>query len=55
MVDDYIPMTQSMIETPTDPVLTKMDDGVEKTPVPIILLRMRNTALVTPSFRESEN
>jgi len=30
-----------------------MLEGVEKMPVPIILLRMRNTAPVMPSLRES--
>ena len=47
------PMTHSIRLMPTDPVAAKMLEGVEKMPVPIILLRIKKTAPVMPSLRES--
>ena len=63
-------MTHRMMLMPTEPVAAKILDGVEKTwldvsqalvadgfnllPVPIILLRIKNTEPVIPIFRSSE-
>ena len=48
-----IPMIHRNKLTPTEPVAAKIPEGVEKIPVPIILLRMRKTAPVTPNLRSS--
>lgn len=46
-----MPTTQIMSERPTLPESEKMADGVAKIPVPIMRLKMRKTAEVTPIWR----
>lgn len=48
-----LPITQRKILTPTEPVAWKIAEGVEKIPVPIILLRIKKTAPVIPILRSS--